>query len=26
MHYYVLAPAQVYENEIVSQVHRQSDD
>ena len=26
MHYYVLGPAQVYENESVSQVHRQSDD
>jgi hypothetical protein len=26
MHYYVLGPAQVYENEFVSQVHRQADD
>lgn len=26
MHYYVLGPAQVYENEFVSQVHRQGDD
>ncbi|HUY45159.1 MAG TPA: hypothetical protein VMV92_05485 [Streptosporangiaceae bacterium] len=25
MHYYVLGPAQVYENEYVSQVHRQSE-
>jgi len=26
MHYYALGPAQVYENEFVSQVHRQADD
>jgi hypothetical protein len=25
-HYYVLGPAQVYENEFVSQVHRQRGD
>jgi hypothetical protein len=26
MHYYVLGPAQIYENEFVSQVHRQRGD
>lgn len=26
MHYYALGPAQIYENEFVSQVHRQDDD